>query len=212
MRDYSKVSPQIWSGRTWKEIGSDAATRLVQFYLLTAPESNMIGVYNCPVVIIAHRCCIPLEGALEGLRRLQEADFCTYDSDLEMVWVHNMAAVQVGGPLKETDNKVAGVRKDFDAIPNCLLKQGFYERYQFDFHLDEWSLPSSLKKPLASPLQAPSEPLRSTKTETETKTEKEEASQESKTPKAQVEKVNTPARPNLADDDLEIPPVLRRIA
>ena len=55
MRDYAKVSPQFWIGKTGKAIkkaGPEAT--IVALYLMTCPHANMIGLYYVPLMYIAH--------------------------------------------------------------------------------------------------------------------------------------------------------------
>ena len=56
MRDYSRVSPRFWTGKTGRAIRrSDCdAALVVALYLMTAPTSNMIGLYYLPLITIAH--------------------------------------------------------------------------------------------------------------------------------------------------------------
>ncbi len=64
MRDYGKVSPQFWIGRTGKSLRSAGAeAQLVSLYLLTNPHANMIGLYYMPLMFIAHETGLGMEGA-----------------------------------------------------------------------------------------------------------------------------------------------------
>lgn len=72
----------------------------------------------------------------KGLQRAVEAGFCSYDHDAEMVWVHEMAAWQVGETLKPGDNRCAGVRNEYASLPENAFLSVFYDRYKTDFHLD----------------------------------------------------------------------------
>ncbi|SBV93563.1 hypothetical protein KL86DPRO_10553 [uncultured delta proteobacterium] len=54
MRDYSKISPQFWYGRTGKEMRKlGASTQFIALYLLTNRHVNMLGLYNLPMLYIA---------------------------------------------------------------------------------------------------------------------------------------------------------------
>ncbi len=53
-----------------------------------------------------------------------------------MVWVHEMAAYQVGRSLKPGDNRCAGVRNEYMSLPENPFLSSFYERYKTDFHLN----------------------------------------------------------------------------
>jgi len=160
MRDYAKVSPQFWIGKTGKSLRGDSQAQLVALYLMTSPHANMIGVFHCPILYIAHETGMPFEGASEGLQRLCEGGFCEYDVSSETVWVCEMARFQIGDKLKATDNRVTGVRAEFEKLPHGLLRQGFHRRYQAAYHLQD-------EPETGSPSEAPSKPLRSQEQEQE---------------------------------------------
>lgn len=155
MRDYSKVSSSFWTGKTGKALRGNQQAQIVALYLMTCPHANMIGVFHCPIIYIAHETGSSIEGASEGLKALCEGAFCTYDEDSETVWVHEMARFQIGEKLSPNDKQVVGIKKQFDNLPEGHIKQGFHARYSIDFSLPDLPL---TPKPLASPLQAPSKP------------------------------------------------------
>ncbi len=150
MRDYSKVSPQFWTGETGRAIRGDLEAQMVALYLMTSPHSNMIGVFTCPLVYISHEIGIPLEGASKGLSKLVQIGFCTYDHPLETVFIHEMASYQIGVSLKPTDNQVKSVCKEFAAIPESIIKQAFYKKYCEAYHLPKIAPSKPLSKPLGS--------------------------------------------------------------
>jgi hypothetical protein len=166
MRDYGKVSPQFWVGRTGKALRGDMEAQLVALYLMTSPHANMIGVYYCPIEYVAKETGIPLEGASKALRRLIDADFCTYEADSEWIFVHKFAENQIGEELKATDKRVQGVVNELAKIPKDQCWQSFRAMYAVPFNLP----------PLASPSEAPSKPLRSQK-QKQKQEQKEAASQ-----------------------------------
>jgi len=158
MRDYSKVSSQFWTGKTGKMLRGDPQAQIVALYLMTSPHANMIGVFNCPPVYIAHETGSPLEGALEGLQRLSEGGFCTYDEDTEIIWVHEMAKFQIGCSLKDNDNRVKDIQKQYECLPKGKIRRGFYEKYGVAYCLTNVDNDGNSNKPLASPLEAPPKP------------------------------------------------------
>lgn len=136
MRDYATVSPQFWLGETGRELRkAGVEAQVVAFYLMTSPHANMLGLYYLPVLYLAHETGLGLEGASKGLDGAIKAGFCSYDEHSEMVWVHEMAAYQVGRELKPGDKKCAGVRNSYAALPKNPFLSAFYERYKSDFHL-----------------------------------------------------------------------------
>lgn len=155
MRDYGKVSPQFWIGKTGRQLRGETEAQLVALYLMTSPHATMIGVFHCPIEYIAHETGLPIEGASKGLRRLIEADFCTYDHESEMVWVHEMAKFQVAESLKRDDKRCIGIARDVDGIAEARIRTAFRAKYAKAF----WLPPEpEADKPLASPLQAPPKP------------------------------------------------------
>ena len=137
MRDYATVAPQFWLGKTGRELRKKGAeAQVVSFYLMTSPHANMLGLYYLPILYIAHETGLGLEGASKGLKSTIEAGFCSYDEDTEMVWVHEMAAYQVGKALKPGDNRCAGVRNEYASLTENPFLSLFYERYKDDFHLN----------------------------------------------------------------------------
>lgn len=166
MRDYSKVSPQFWIGKTGKSLRGNPAAQVLALYLMTSPHANMVGVFHCPILYMAHETGLTLEGASEALQSLIEADFCTYEADSEVVFVHRMAAHQVGESLNPKDNQVKGMQKYYENMAPPLIKQAFYAIYSVAFCLPDQ--PKTQAK-----TQAPSKPLASQEQEQEQEQETE---------------------------------------
>lgn len=159
MRDYAKVSPKFWTGLTGKSLRKHPEAQIVAFYLMTCPTSEMTGVFVCPLIYIAHETGLGEEGALKGLARLYEIDFCTFDEASETIFVHEMAKYQIGEELKVNDNQVKSVRKAFSAMKG-IIRERFFERYEASFHLSD-----------ESPCKAPSKPRTRTSEGTGAETE-----------------------------------------
>lgn len=130
MRDYSKVSPQFWIGKTGKEIRRQGPeTLIVAMYLMTCPQANMLGMFYLPEMYIAHETGLGMEGALKGLSGCIEAGFCSYDRDSEVVWVFEMARHQIADELKERDLRSKGVQNEYDSLPENPFLAGFFDKY-----------------------------------------------------------------------------------
>lgn len=164
MRDYGKVSPLFWTGETGRELrklGRDE--QLLALFLVTGPTANMIGIYHLPVSIVAFYLGMTEQGALKALRRVSETGFCSFEASKELIWVPEMAAQQIGEPLKATDNRVTAIHKEVSTLRKCCFYKAFYSRYKDSFHLEK-----------LSPFEAPSKPLRSQEQEQEQEQEKEQ--------------------------------------
>lgn len=175
MRDYSKISAAFWTGETGRSLRGDLEAQVLALYLISSPHSNMEGVFYCPIMFMSHETGIPLEGASKALHRLIEAGFCTYDTPSEVVFVHEMAAHQIGPSLKPHDNMVKAIRATYRKMPKGNIRHCFFNKYGAAYHLND-------EDDDATPSEPPSDPLRSTETKTETKTEKEKIKKKTSEP------------------------------
>lgn len=156
MRDYGKVSPQFWTGKTGKALRGDLEAQVVAMYLMTSPHANMIGVYHLPMLYLSHETGLSIEGASKGLAKCVELGFCVYDDESETVFVVEMAAHQVGEVLKERDNRAAGIVRQYKAISCVAIADAFHARYGEPFNLESpYKAPS---KGLQEGLQKPPSP------------------------------------------------------
>jgi hypothetical protein len=155
VREYGSVSPQFWIGKTGKSLRGDPSAQVLALYLMTSPHANMIGVFHCPVMYMAHETGLGFEGASKALESLVARGFCLYDHESETVFVIRMAAHQVGEDLDVKDNKVKGVHKELSKIAVQSLKDAFISEYAKAYHIKS-EAPS---KPLASPDSTPSKQL-----------------------------------------------------
>lgn len=165
MREYGKVYPRFWTAGTGKALRGDMESQVLALYLMTCPHANMIGVFHCPIMYMAHETGMTIEGASKALARLIEAGFCTFDGVDDVVFVHEMAAHQIGVISSPKDKQVIGLRKQVAQIAQPIIRTAFMARYKEDFYLifdDE----------ITSPLEAPSKPLRSQEQEQEQEQEK----------------------------------------
>lgn len=176
MRDYGVVSPKFWIGETGKALRGNAEAQVLALYLMTCPHANMIGVFHCPVLYMAHETGLGMEGASKALQSLIEAGYCTYDEASETVFVHRMAAYQVAESLKPGDNRVKGVEREWQNITGTSMRAAFHAMYSVAFHL-----PSMDEK--RSPLEAPKKPLGSQEQEQEQEQEKGVLPAEPKSPR-----------------------------
>ncbi|UXC19137.1 hypothetical protein [Comamonas squillarum] len=160
MRDYAKVVPKMWHGKTIKALRRSPEGLVVALYLMSSPSSNMLGLFAQPVLYMAHETGLGQEGAMKGLQKCVEVGYCSYDEDSEFVWVHEMASYQIASELKASDLRCKGIQKDYDALPDNPFLGVFFDRYQQAFHLER-------KRGNGDSSKAPSKALRSQEQEQE---------------------------------------------
>jgi len=136
MRKYTKISSQYWTGETGRSLRSlGPEAQLMGLYLLTNLHANSLGIYYLPITYIAHDISLPMEEVSPLIQQLSEIGFCTYDHESEYIWVHEMAAFQIGEIKSEKDNRVKGVQHILDQLPHLSLLNEFHRRYHSMFHL-----------------------------------------------------------------------------
>ncbi len=171
MREYAKIAPTFWTGKTGKAIKRHGMEAVVMAtYLMSSPHSNMLGLFYQPMLYAAHETGLGIEGASKGLQGCIEAGFCSFDEASEMVWVHEMALYQIAEFLSVADKRCKGIQRDYDALPDCPFLGPFYDRYEAAFHLTSRR---SGEAPDAVHRQAPSKPLRSQEQEQEQEQEQD---------------------------------------
>jgi len=137
VRKYGQVSPLFWTGKTGRRIRDQGdAAIVVALYLMTCPSSSMTGLYYLPTVTLAHETGRDTEGACEALRRLNGLDFCSYDFESELVFVHTMALWQIAKTLKPTDKRIKGIITALDPYSSSDFYDDFWRRYAGPFCLD----------------------------------------------------------------------------
>jgi hypothetical protein len=173
MRDYAKVPPDFWIGEVGKRLRSSPEAQLVALYLQTNPHANALGLYYLPIPFIAHETGLGTEGAREGLRRCIEADFCGYDEDAEVVWVHGMAAVQLAETLKAEDKRAKWAAGAYRTLPENRFLAAFFDRYSTAFHLEDRRGTGGASEPDRRGFEGAPEGHRSQEQEKEQEKEKE---------------------------------------
>ncbi len=160
MRDYGVVSPRFWIGETGKKLRGNHEAQLLALYLMTSPHANMIGVFHCPVLYMAHETGLSMEGASKALASLIEAGYCSYEESSETVFVHRMAAFQIAEQIKPSDKRAGWVVKEWQNIASDVIRAEFFAIYSESFNLPK-------QGQIDSPLEAPSKTHRSQEQEQE---------------------------------------------
>ena len=162
MRDYGIISPRFWIGETGKKLRGNTEAQVLALYLMTSPHANMIGVFHCPVLYMAHETGLSMEGASKALASLIEAGYCSYEESSETVFVHRMAAFQIAEQIKPSDKRAGWVVKEWQNIASDVIRAEFFAIYSEAFNLPK-------QGQIDSPLEAPSKTHRSQEQEQEQK-------------------------------------------
>lgn len=147
-------------GKALRQLAAKGHTEpmAIALYLLTGPHAHYTGLYYLPIGYLCMDTGLSVEGASEGLASLSQIGFCTYDEETDYILVHEQVTWQLG-PLKPSDNRVAGLHKELDLIPDSPLKTKWLLLHGVQYHFQTAS--STLNDcglAVASPSEAPSKP------------------------------------------------------
>jgi hypothetical protein len=137
MREYTKVSPQLWIGKTGKELRGDLVTQVTRDYLLTGPSAHGLGMYYLPIPTASHETGIPSKGLAKALARLSELEFCLYDLPTEWIFIMNMARFQFGDRIEPLDNRVKWIKSQLESLRISPFFDHFLDLYRTRFHLQD---------------------------------------------------------------------------
>ncbi len=203
MRDYAKVLPRFWTGGTGKKLRGQQDAQLLALYLMTAPAASMTGLYNVSVPTMANDTGITENRVRAALLRLQHEGFSHYDEEEELVWVVNMAVVQVGEELNTGDNRIKGVIREVMTFRPHRFAAMFWQEHAQRFTLgacpfNATSTPfEAPSKPPEAPFEAPSDPLRSQEQDQDQDQEQEQDTASLREPATSKAKKTKPAKPSL---------------
>lgn len=136
MREYGKVAILFWQRGSGRRLRGDTEAQVVALYLVSCAYSNSVGLFYLGLPVLAHDVGIPLEGASEALRRVCAAGFAKYDEVSELVWVPNLAEIEIGNSLKSGDKRkgfIAGLAASFRNHP---FAKEFHDLYGERFGLE----------------------------------------------------------------------------
>jgi len=138
VRDYAIVLPEFWTGRTGRLLRTrDATVRELAFYLFSAPNSSMYGLYYKPLEVMVLETGRSKATIANALKVLAELEYCLFDAGSDFVWVPEMAEIQLRPlPLKTGDWKIGAANRWYNTIPRNPFLGPFFDKYSEKLRLD----------------------------------------------------------------------------
>ena len=125
MARYRKIDPRMWGDEKFRSLSKPQpnAQTLWQ-YLLTGPHTNGLpGLYNVGLAALAENLEWSLEGLSKRFRELLDKEMVKYDPKVRVVLIPK--ALSYDPPANPNVVKFWG--KLYDVIPNCEIKNEFYQ-------------------------------------------------------------------------------------
>ncbi len=156
MRTYAQIAPTFWTRGSGKKLRGDPVAQVLVLYLLSAPASNMIGLYYQPLSTIAHETGLSVEQIRSSLTKVTE--IARYDEEHEIVWIPEAARYQVGETLAPKDKKRNAITRDVAMLGAHPFATEFLSRYGGAYGLSVAAgkgHPAEQEPPFPAPAPAP---------------------------------------------------------
>lgn len=142
MRSYASIAPTFWTRGSGRRIRGDKEAQLVALYLMSSPQTNMVGIFHLVLPTLCHETGLTLEEARKGLARCSEEQIAFWDEEEELVWVPALARYQIGEELTlgkggKPDHRVKGVERAIAPFKGHRFYDMFLERYAAAYLLTE---------------------------------------------------------------------------
>jgi hypothetical protein len=133
MRAYAQIVPTFWTRGSGKKLRGKPIAQTLALYLLTAPASNMIGLYYLPLTTLCAETGLTTEQIKQALPDVEE--IAKYDTEAELVWVPECAAHQIGETMGTKDKKRSAVIRELDMAGKHRFVTEFMARYAVAYGL-----------------------------------------------------------------------------
>ncbi len=144
MRSYSQIVPTFWTRGSGKKLRGNTTAQLLALYFITAPASNMIGLYYLPMASICTEVGLTEEQVREALPLLEE--IVKYDFENEIVWIPECAAHQIGKTMHGNDKRHAVVQRELEMAGSHPYVAEFIDRYAKDYGFSDLIAASKREK------------------------------------------------------------------
>lgn len=134
MRAVAYLFPTFWTRGSGRRLRGDRNAQVLALYLMSAPGSNIIGLYYLPITTIAHETGLTLDEVRETFKRLGE--IAKYDESAELVWLPAGAEHQIGETMAPKDKRRGAVLRELDMVGRHPFVEEFVRLYGNRYHLD----------------------------------------------------------------------------
>jgi hypothetical protein len=127
MRSYAQVVPTFWTRGSGKKLRVNRDAQVLAMYLMTAPSSNLIGLYYIPLITICHETGLTESEVRATMPVI--AEIARYDFDQEIAWLPEAARYQLGENMAEKDKRRAAVEREVAMVSGHQFAREFMARY-----------------------------------------------------------------------------------
>ena len=161
--EYGKILTTFWTRGKGMSLRGHQATQILAVYLFSCPSSNMLGLFYCPLVTMAHETGLSIPETEAALNLLRDKELAFYDPEHELVCVPGSLSIRTEVGLAAGDMRVKHIQNDLDLYPDHRFVAYLVERYGVSHHLHSGGASKGLRSPTPPPFEGPSKALRSQK-------------------------------------------------
>lgn len=140
---YGVFFHSYFDGPTGRQIQAKGwAACILGFYLGINKYSNMLGLYELPLVYVEHDLAVLRSRTIiqQAFRDLAACEFATFDNVSSFVWVREMARIRLGlakpgDRLSVHDKRQRFVVKTYESLRSNPFLGQFFDRYAVDLSL-----------------------------------------------------------------------------
>lgn len=136
MRAYAQIVPTFWTRGSGKRLRGKPDAQVLALYLMTAPASNLIGLFYLPLTTLCHETGLTPEQVRIALALPELTEIVRYDAEAELVWVPEAARYQIGETMGARDKRRPAVLRELAMAGSHAFVRAFCERYSVPFGLD----------------------------------------------------------------------------
>ncbi len=144
MRSYAQIAPTFWTRGSGRKLRGNQKAQVLALYFMTAPSSNLIGLYYLPLTTICHETGLDPEGVREAMGVESLREIVQYDFEQEIVFLPECARYQIGEAMEAKDKRRAAVERELLVFAGHEFHNEFLCRYGGPFGLRTVSKPKGL--------------------------------------------------------------------
>lgn len=129
MREYCRISPLFWVKGTGKLMKFNEDARVLALYLMTSPDSTMMGLYFISVQTMSGHLGWKHDRLAVAMSALEKERFAHYDFDAGLVFLPEGARWQMGRKITGGDKRRRSVENQLETFDHHAFHDMFVRRY-----------------------------------------------------------------------------------